>query len=625
MPGRVCTSGPEPWEMTLLHHFLLDAADRAADAPALECGGVRLDFSQVARDALGLASTFRELGVRRGDRVMLFLDNSPDVVVALFASVMTGAAFVPIDPSTKAGKLRRLIEDCEPTVLVAGAAQAGAVRRASPLARSVRAILWNGAVPPDAGGCEELMLAEALVACPTPALAPTIDQDLACILYTSSSTGEPRGVMLTHHNVANTTWAIATYLQNTPDDVVLCGLPLSFDYGLYQVLTGARVGFPVVLEEGHAPAGATLERAAARGVTGLPGVPSLFASLLQGAPFDGLDLSALRYVTNAAGSLPPAEILRLRKALPGVRIICMYGVTECTRVSWLDPDRLDDKLGSVGRAMPNCEAYVLGDDGRRAPPGAVGELVVRGANVMLGYWRRPEATDRRLRAGDVPGEKVLHTGDLFRADEEGFLYHVGALGDRFRCRGLEVSPAEVEGVAREMEGVADAVALPVAHDTDVAAIRLVVAPRGGAVLTEGDVRAHCLAHLEDHLVPRFVEVWPEPADGDGEGTLRAALTGAGTVSTLGAHRTRAEGADRTRGASPGRIRVGASGSVVTAAAGGTQTGRAMSDDAAAPLDVRSSGAAAPPERAGAAPRAVRRGEAPSPTDPPSSGAAPADH
>jgi len=595
--------------MTLLHHFLLDAADRAADAPALECGGVRLDFSQVARDALGLASTYRELGVRRGDRVMLFLDNSPEMVVALFASAMTGAAFVPVDATTKGGKLRRLIEDCEPTLLVAGPAQAGAVRRASPLARSVRAILWNGAVPPEAGGCEELMLAEALVSCPTPALAPTIDQDLACILYTSSSDGAPRGVMLTHHNVANTSWAISSYLRNTPDDVVLCTLPLSFDYGLFQVLTGARVGFPVVLEDAGAPPGAMLERAAARGVTGLPGVPSLFASLLQAAPFDGVELSALRYVTNTAGSLAPADILRLREALPGVRLFCMYGVTECSRVTWLDPDRLDDKLGSVGRAMPNCEAYVLGSDGRRAPPGAVGELVVRGANVMRGYWGQPEATDRRLRAGDVPGERVLHTGDLFRADEEGFLYQVGTLEEGFRCRGLKVSPAEIEGVALAMADVADAVALPVAHETDVAAIRLVVAPRGGAALTEGDVRAHCRAHLEDHLVPRFVEVWPERTGGDGEGegtTLRAALAGTGTVSAYG-------------------VRRAPSGSVVTGAAGGGSTPRTSSDEAPPPSDAGPSRAAAPPGRSGAQPGGARRGDAPSPTDPGSSGDAPADH
>lgn len=473
-----------------------------------------------------MARSLSGLGVRRGDRVVLFLDNSIEMVTAVFGTAMAGGAFVPVNPTTKAEKLAYLLGDCEPRVVVAGTAQERVLREAAARV-PVNAVVWQGGVPeePVAAGAE-LAIAEAMAAGPAAPEPPLIDQDLACILYTSGSTGEAKGVMLTHRNVANQTWAISTYLRNTREDVILCVLPLSFDYGLFQVLTGARVGYRVALEKSFAYPWRVVERMAAERVTGLPGVPTLFASLLQLAPFPGQDLSSLRYLTNTAAPLPPAHVRRLREAFPGARLYSMYGLTECTRVSWLDPDLLDEKPGSVGRPMPNSEAWVIREDGTRPPPGVVGELVVRGANVMRGYWRKPGATARRLRDGHIPGEKVLHTGDLFRMDEEGFLYFVGRVDDVFKCRGEKVSPKEVERVLCEMEGVAEAAVVAVPHEVDGMAVKAVVVPSRGAVLTERDVRIFCRAHLESHLVPRYVEVRAElPRSANGK-VSRRALAGA---------------------------------------------------------------------------------------------------
>lgn len=194
-----------------------------------------------------------------------------------------------------------------------------------------------------------------------------------------------------------------------------------------------------------------LKRFATGRITVMPGVPTVFATVLRMAPLDGLDLSSLRMLTNAAAALPPAHLDRLADLLPGAGMVQMYGLTECTRVCCLDPSLARERPGSVGRAIPNTEAYVVDDDGRRLPPGQVGELVVRGAHIMRGYWGKPEATAARLRDGDIPGEKVLHTGDLFRADDDGYLYFVGRTDDVFKCKGEKVSPGEVERVLYELD------------------------------------------------------------------------------------------------------------------------------------------------------------------------------
>jgi long-chain acyl-CoA synthetase len=241
-------------------------------------------------------------------------------------------------------------------------------------------------------------------------------------------------------------------------------------------------------------------------VTGLPGVPTIFAKLLEFAPFEELDLSSLRYLSNTAAPFPSAHILALRKLLPQAAIFSMYGLTECTRVSYLDPSRLEGKVTSVGRAMPNSETYIVDDQGRRCGPREIGELVVRGTSVMRGYWQRPDDTAKALRDGDIPGEKVLFTGDLFWKDEEEDLYFVGRRDDVFKCRGEKVSPREVEACLYELDSVAEVAVVGVPHPIDGMAIKAHVVPRDGHFISEELLRKQCLRRLEPLLVPRFFEL-----------------------------------------------------------------------------------------------------------------------
>lgn len=310
--------------------------------------------------------------------------------------------------------------------------------------------------------------------------------------------------MLTHLNIVSAAVSITTYLENTAEDVVINVLPLSFDYGLYQVLMMFKVGGTVVLHDSFAYPKVVIDSMKAEGVTGLPIVPTMSAMLLQ------MDLSKyafpqLRYISNTAAVWPVEHIRKLRTLFPKVKLYSMYGLTECKRVSYLPPDQVDVRPTSVGRGMPNEEVYIVDENGHPVGPGIVGELVVRGANVMKGYWESPEETARRLKPGPLPGEKVLYCGDLFRADDEGYLYFVGRKDDMIKTRGEKVSPREVEEVIYALEGVSEVAVIGVPDPILGSAIKAVLTTCPGAKVMKQDVLRHCAAKLEDFMVPKFVE------------------------------------------------------------------------------------------------------------------------
>jgi acyl-CoA synthetase (AMP-forming)/AMP-acid ligase II len=339
----------------------------------------------------------------------------------------------------------------------------------------------------------------------TAALPAVIDLDLAAIIYTSGSTGDPKGVTMSHRNMVSASTSITTYLENVEDDIILNTLPFSFDYGLYQLIMSMQMGATLVLEKTFGFPYQIIEHTKKYQVTGLPCVPTIFALLLQLESLEDENLDCVRYISNTAAALPPNYIPRLQKIFPRARIYSMYGLTECKRVSYLPPDRVTDKPDSVGIAMPNTEVWVVDEQGNELPRGKVGELVVRGGSVMRGYWRDPEATTERLKPGRYPWETVLYTGDLFRMDNEGFLYFVARKDDIIKCRGERVHPKEIETVLYSMDEILNARVIGVPHEIYGQAIKAEIIPREGARLDERKVRAYCRKHLEDLMVPQFIE------------------------------------------------------------------------------------------------------------------------
>jgi len=473
-----------------VQEFLERSARRRPDKTALVCEGERVTYAALDAQANGLAHALRDAGVCRGDRVAVFLDNSVEAVVALFAILKADGVVVMINPTTKADKVLYILNNCRAAALISGGRRLAAV--ADRLAEL----------------CARPALLSAAPAAGRQASAPPptrgIDADLAALIYTSGSTGRPKGVMASHLNVVTVAASITTYLENTEDDVIIDVLPLSFDYGLYQVLMGLKIGGTVVLERSFTYPYAVIDRIVRERVTGFPIVPTISAILLQ-LDLGRFDFGSLRYITNTAAALPAEHVRRLRALFPRVAIYSMYGLTECKRVSYLPPAELDRRTTSVGRAIPNTEVYLVGEHGERLGPGAVGELVVRGSHVTRGYWELPEETEARFRPGPLPGERVLYTGDLFRMDEDGYLYFVARKDDIIKTRGEKVSPKEVEEVLYALPAVAEAAVMGVSDPVLGEAIRAVLTLRAGTRLTTQEVLRHCRDRLEDFMVPKYVE------------------------------------------------------------------------------------------------------------------------
>lgn len=490
----------------LVRDFLEITAARLPEKTAVVCAGRRWTYREIDTMADRLAQELIERGVSRGDRVVIFLNNCIEAVISIFGVLKAGAVFVVVNRATKANKLAFILRDCRGTMLIADdKASVGAIIETTKeedswfrgfivcgtaerfFSERWPAIVW-----------QDLMNRGEAVRPPR----ANIDLDLSCLIYTSGTTGEPKGVMCDHSNVVFVSGSIIEYLRNCEDDIVLNVLPLSHGYGLYQLLTMFRLGGTLVLENSFAFPATILKDMEQEQVTGLPGVPTLFAMFLQ---FDllGFDLSALRYLTNAAAALPPPHALELHRRFPNARLYKMYGLTETIRALYLPPEWVELKPESVGFAIPGTEVW-LEDEGRRLGPGEVGELVVRGRHVTRGYWNATELSAQRFRQGGIPGERLCYTDDLFRMDEEGFFYFVGRKDDMIKSRGEKVAPREVESALHELAGVVEAAVVGVPDPLLGQVIKAFIVRKSNE-LSEREVLAHCRARLEDVMVPRLVE------------------------------------------------------------------------------------------------------------------------
>ena len=491
----------------LVQEFLTLTAARLPQKTALICGDRRYTYAELDAMTDRLAHSLQEQGVRRGDRIAVHLHNSVEAVAGIFAALKAGGAFVMVNASTKPDKLRFILNNCRATaILLDGKTRREELQDLQRQVPSLKSLVLCGPVRAPGEGCQRWFqeIQAQAPAGPLPCLA--IDLDLACLVYTSGSTGEPKGVMCDHSNVDFASGSIMTYLGSREQDIVLGVLPLSFDYGLYQLLMTFKCGATLVLERSFAYPALILQRIQDEKVTGFPGVPTIFAMLL-GMDRSHFDLSSLRYITNTAAALSPAQVLAIQEAFPGATLFSMYGLTETKRTLYLPPDQLAVRPGSVGIPIPGTEAWLEDEDGRRLGPGATGELVVRGRHVMRGYWEAPEATAARYRPGALPGERVCHSGDLFRTDPEGYFYFISRKDDIIKTRGEKVAPKEVENVLHLLPGVMAAVkGVPDPIAGEAVKAFLVVT---GAPLTEAQVIAHCRANLEDFMVPKYVEFLQE--------------------------------------------------------------------------------------------------------------------
>ena len=493
----------------LLEEFLENSAWRFSQKTALVCRNGCLTYFDVERRANKFANALIASSVRRGDRVVVCLENCCESAICVFGILKASGVFVLLDDTIKSGRLHYILKDCGAAAIVLSAEKFQNVREAIEASPYIQAVYLRGMTEPvQPGGraacfsLDRTIDTDGLIGPPP---KRSIDADLAALIYTSGTTGRPKGVMLTHLNMYSASKSVVSYLENDAGDVFLSALRLSYSYGLYQLLTGVMVGGTVILESPMAHPNVLLEKISSQRVTAFPMVPTTAALLLQ-SDLSEYDLASLRYITSAGAPLPQKYIFALRQMLPNVKIFIMYGQTECKRISYLPPQQLDDRSDSVGIPIPNEEVFIIDESGRPVGPGTVGELVVRGSHVMRGYWGLPEESKRVLRPGPLPGERVLHTGDLFRMDRDGYLYFIGRKDDIIKTRGEKVSPKEIEDVLYGIEGILEAAAVGVPDEFLGQSILAVVTLREGFSISAQEILRHCSQHLEDFKVPQRVEI-----------------------------------------------------------------------------------------------------------------------
>jgi acyl-CoA ligase (AMP-forming) (exosortase A-associated) len=490
------------------------------DAPALKDRAGTFTYAQITKAVEATAAGLIEHGLRRGDRVAVWLPKRSEKAIALYGAMRAGGVAVPVNALLKAPQVAHILRDSGATVLVTTAGRlADLAREMSDLAGLHAIVTVDDPTHLEIQHCVSFGWEELLAA--PPQVAPAmIDTDVAALFYTSGSTGKPKGVMLSHRNLVAGARSVSGYLGNTPDDRLLAVLSFSFDYGFSQLTTAFAVGASVVLLDYLLPQEVLLTLDRER-ITGLAAVPPIWIQLADLRWPEGVQ-QTLRYVTNSGGTMPRATLAKLRQALPQTRVFLMYGLTEAFRSTYLPPEEVDRRPDSIGKAIPGAEVLVLKPDGTPCAVDEPGELVHRGTLVSLGYWNDPERTAERYRpvpplaSGRPQPELAVWSGDIVRRDADGFLYFIGRRDELIKTSGYRVSPTEVEEEAYATGLVGDAVAIGVPHVRLGQGIVLVASPSQGTPPDTESLLAALRRRLPRYMVPLAIdwrEILPRNANG----------------------------------------------------------------------------------------------------------------
>ncbi|HET9440578.1 MAG TPA: AMP-binding protein [Longimicrobiales bacterium] len=433
---------------TNLANILWHAADHQADRAVVLEGDAVTTLAQLRARASAFALALHAGHVQPGARVAIFLERSADAVAAIFGAYAAGAVTVVVNERYRPRQIEHIVQHCDVTALITSQ---------SMLDRHHRDLDINCKL------IDQQTVEHAAQFSPVRRISP----DGAQIIYTSGSTGLPKGVFFNNAALHAGVNAVKNYLGIDPSDRVATLLPFSSVYGLNQVLTSVAAGASIVIERALLP-NKIVSGLAERGTTVLAAVPPLWIQLLNVPDFNNGALRGLRIAQNAGGHLPPEFVKRVRAALPDTRLFLQYGMTETFRGTYLPPDDVDARPGSMGRPMPDTEVYVVDEHGQPVADGEIGELVHRGPTIALGYWKDPEATRQTFRPnpflpeGTPAGEKVVFSGDMVRRDTDGYLYYVGRRDRVIKSMGFRVGPDEIADVLYASGEAAEAIIVAVA-------------------------------------------------------------------------------------------------------------------------------------------------------------------
>lgn len=497
----------------LTHHMLLESAAGDPDHEALIDDGRRLTFGQALRQASALASRLQSLGVRKGDRVVIQLKPNVDLPLAILGVSLAGGVFVPAHHSLFPDQLAHILTDSGAVALVTDGRHLGQLEPVMAKAPALRHVVAKAFDSDRFAGLDVHNLHAAFQENREPVPDRCIGRDLAAIIYTSGSTGRPKGVMLSHANILAGAKIVSDYLSLTQNDRLLAALPLSFDAGLNQLTTALLKGAATVMIDFRFGRD-IVRRLAVEKITGLAGVPTLWSLLAQSSSGLGKEpLPALRYITNTGGAMPQNVLQQLRTTLPDAEIFLMYGLTEAFRSTYLPSAELDRRPTSMGKAIPDTQIMVIGEDGQPCKAGETGELVHHGPTVSLGYWGHPDLTRKVLRPhpfplpGQAVPDLVCYSGDLVKSDEEGFFYFIGRRDSQIKSAGFRISPTEVEEVVCGAGAVRQAAVVGVPDPVLGQHLVAFVIPWEQTNTPDpNDVLTHCATKLPRHMVPKRIIV-----------------------------------------------------------------------------------------------------------------------
>jgi long-chain acyl-CoA synthetase len=487
-----------------INQFLEDSALKYPDKNAAWFKGQWKTFSELNRSANKLANYLKECGIERGDRVAILMENSFDYIISYYAILKIGAITVALNTETTTESLIYLLNDSEAIAIISQKKFSHYLVPALAKVPYLREVITDQedlTSFQEIGHCNQIKLTEIYrtgneqnsdVRC--------IDIDIASIVYTSGSTGKSKGVVLDHLNIVSNTRSIVEYLRLTADDRVMVVLPFYYIYGKSLINTHYFVGGSVVLDNRFAYPNVILDTMNQTEVTGFAGVPSTFMILLHRSSIKDYKFSTLRYITQAGGAMAPAIQKEVAEVFAPAKLFIMYGATEASaRLSYLDPNVLSYKWGSIGKAIPNVDLAIVDDSGKNLGPNSEGHIVARGSNIMRGYWKDSEETKKVLCNG------WYYTGDIGRTDEQGFFYVVGRDKDMIKVGGERVSAREIEETILELKEVQEVAAIGVVDDYLGEAIKVFIVLSPNHSCDSKNILIHCRKKLPAYKNPKFIE------------------------------------------------------------------------------------------------------------------------
>ena len=503
----------------LLGEALIISADKYPSKTAIIVKSTEYSYLELRESAEKLAKYLVRSGIRKGDRVAILMNNSWQCTIAIYGVTLAGAVFLVINPQTKADKLQYILNDSEAKTVISENRLNKELLPAMEDSKYICEVIISGD-----NSKKELLSFLKVVSFEDiqntnfskvnfPKIIPN---DLAALIYTSGSTGFPKGVMMTHQSMVFTSWSLIEYLRLSDEDRIILLSPLAFDYGLYQLFMAVTISGSIIVEKSFAFQTSIFKQIEKYKPTVFPGVPTIYAMLIETNKKTRISFDCIKKITNTAAALPSEFIPDLKNIFPKTMIFKMYGLTECKRVCYLEPELIDAKTASVGKAIPGTEVFLLTPEDEPVPNGERGILHIRGPHIMLGYWHQDDLSKEMLKKGDLPGEKVLCSNDWFKMDDEGFLYFLGRNDDIIKTRGEKVSPIEIENIIYRVKGIKEVAVFGIPDEILGESILAFVTTHGNDNLSENDIQKECLLKLEMFMVPQhilFIDEMPKSTNG----------------------------------------------------------------------------------------------------------------